>query len=156
MNSIERAYEAFCTERFPLPTEEDVAELESRLGIPFPADFRDYLLKYNGGYFTEPEIIPATTDCPLDCLTAMYGIRAPDPTFEIASRASLLLFDENDPPKLLPIGDTMMGNLIFLVIDSEGDDRGFIGMKLSFSARSFLLGTAIEHFFSRLRKPTMS
>jgi hypothetical protein len=38
MDSIIAAYEKFCVERYPLPTDEEVSNLEQRLGVAFPPD----------------------------------------------------------------------------------------------------------------------
>jgi hypothetical protein len=58
MSAIDLAYAKFCKKRFPLPTERQVSDLENRIGIRLPADFRQFILDYNGGYFTEPDITP--------------------------------------------------------------------------------------------------
>src|SRR5262249_30399636 len=151
MKSIEVAYRAFCEERFPLPSEEQVADLEQRLGVLLPLDYRQYLLEYNGGFFTEPDIVSPVKDCPLDRLRHMYRIGATHPTAELASEADLALFDDNDPLEVLPIGYTLMGNLILLITHPE--DRGCIVMKKAFSDESFYLAGGIEEFFTLLREP---
>lgn len=151
MNTIEAAYAAFSEERFPLPTEEQVAALERRIGVTFPADYRKYVLEFNGGYFTEPDIIPPSNGCPVDGLTEMHGIGASHPAAELASKADLAIFDDNDPPQIVPVGYTMTGSLILLVTHPEG--RGCIIYKKAFSDESFLLATGIEEFFGLLRVP---
>lgn len=42
-----------------------------------------------------------------------------------------MLFDDNDPPKILPIGDTAMGGLIILDT-APGEGRGTIYLKQAF------------------------
>jgi hypothetical protein len=116
MNNIETAYRAFCRERFSLPSEEKISALEVQLGIRLPSNFRRFLLEYNGGIFTEPHIIPPDKDCPLDRLTFMNGIGAQLDAMEFASDADLALFDDNDSPQILPIGYTIMGNLLNLLV----------------------------------------
>jgi hypothetical protein len=138
MNTIARAYQLFCKERFPLPSEEELADLESRLGVRLPADYRQFLLDYNGGLFDEPEIAPPSDACPSEL--GVPGGYTP------------AIFDDNDPPQLLPIGYTVMGNLIFLVTDPTGNDRGRVGMKLASQDTSFNFGEGIEEFFARLRR----
>lgn len=149
--TIDYAYAAFCEERFPLPTEEQVAALERRMGVAFPADYRDFLIEYNGGLFTEPSIVPPDDDCPVDGLTFLNGIAATHPTAELATPAELGTFDDNDPPQIVPIGYTLMGNLIFLV--THPDDRGWIGLKKAWSDQSFFLADGIEDFFGLLTEP---
>lgn len=154
MNTIEMAYKNFCRKRFPLPSEKQVADLEEELGILFPPDYRDFLFQYNGGFFTNPEIAPSCKECPLDGLDVLYGIGATHPSVEL-NRGCACIFDDNDPPQIMGIGYTTMGNLIFLVTDITGDDWGQIALKLMYSSTSFNLGNGIEEFFSRLyRDPT--
>lgn len=149
---IEAAYRAYCRERFPLPTEKDVADLEQRIGVSLPDDFRQFVLEYNGGYFVEPDIVPPCKEWPVDALTSIFGIGASHPTAELASGESLAIFTDNDPPQVVPIGDTIMGNLILLVTHPEG--RGSIVLKIAFSDQSFLLAGGIEEFFRLLREPS--
>jgi len=148
MDTIETAYRKFCTERFPLPSEQQVAELERRIGVTLPDDYRRFVLAYNGGYFSEPHIVPPSEECPLDRLTFMHGICASHPTAELASDADLVLFTENDPPQIVPIGYTIMGHLILLVTHPE--DRGCILLR-TFD-ESFFLAEGIEAFFGLLRE----
>jgi hypothetical protein len=147
---IDKAYSAFCKERFPLPSEEQLVALESRIGVPLPTDYRRFILQYNGGWFTEPEIVPLVRDCPLDCLTVMYGLGASDSSAELATAESLALFDDNEPPQVVPIGYTLMGNLLFLV--THPDNNGSIGLKIASSTKSFFLATGIVGFFELLRE----
>jgi hypothetical protein len=76
MNTIESAYRPFSSERFPLPTEAQVRALEMRIKVDSPEDHRQILLDFNGGYFTEPEIVPVREGCPEDALTQSNGIGA--------------------------------------------------------------------------------
>lgn len=153
MQSIEYAYNSFCEERFPLPTEKQVSDLEQRIGVTLPNDYREFLLEFNGGVFSEPDILPPSDDCPSDCLTFMHGIGSTlEDVAELASNLDLALFDDNDPVQILPIGSTMMGNLILL--GTHPDDRGCIYLKKAFSDSSFLLAEGIEEFFELLREPS--
>jgi hypothetical protein len=151
MSRMRDAYAKFLKERFPLPTESEVASLERHIGVAFPEDFRRYVLEFNGGYFDEPEIGPVSADCPKDTLNCLYGINASRPFAELGSPATLALFDENDPPKILPVGSTGMGGLIILVTESEG--CGEIFLKQAFGNFHFLANNVAE-FFKLLREPT--
>jgi SMI1-KNR4 cell-wall len=152
MSIIEAAYKAFCQERFPSPTETRVGEIEKRMGVRFPEDYRVFLLSFNGGYFTEPDIVPPSDDCPEDCLTVLYGIGTSDPSAEVATESSLSTFTDNDPPQVIPIGYTLMGNMLLLT-NREGD-RGSILLKKAWSQDCFFLADGIESFFGLLRAPT--
>lgn len=151
MNTIETAYRKFCIERFPLPTEQQIVELEQRIKVSFPDDYRRFLLEYNGGYFSEPYIEPPIdTDegCPHLALNLLKGIGASHPEAELARPGDLVLFDDNDPPKVIPIGDTPENSLIMLYAQPKG--RGQIFLKQAVGDWYFL-GHGIEDFLALLR-----
>jgi hypothetical protein len=148
MNTIDDVYNSYCRKRFPLLTEHDVADLESRIGVTFPEDYRRFVLEYNGGFFSEPDIAgPIKRDDALEC---MDGIRASHPIAELASERSLSLFDDNDPPQIIPIGSTVNGALIILTV--VGAERGWIVYKWP-SGGSCFLACDIREFFGLLREP---
>lgn len=151
MNAIELGYQKYCTDRFPQPTAAEIAELEGRLGVELPADYREFLLQYNGGNFNEPDIVPPEDDCPLDCLNCLWGIGATHESAELASPDKLVIFDDNFPCQILPIGYTLMGNMIILITHPE--DNGCIALKKAFSDDTFFLAEGIEGFFELLREP---
>jgi len=150
MNVIEHGYAQFCTERFPFASEEQIRLLETRIGAEFPPDYRRFVAEFNGGYFCEPDIEPVVADCHRDRLTALHGIGAPMRFAELANDADLGLFEENDPLEILPIGVTMMGGLIILVMHDE--DAGAILLKKA-RGGAYFLARGIEEFFGLLRSP---
>ena len=152
MSVIGQAYQKWQQTRFPLPSEETVSSLESRIGVTFPEDYRRFLLEYNGGFFTEPQIVPPPgDDCPIDRLTYLCGIGASHRSAELATPSWLSLFDDNDPPQVIPIGYTIMGNCLLLVTHPEG--RGNIVLSRASLERSNFLANGIEEFFTLLREP---
>jgi len=150
MSSIEYAYARWATERLALPTEKQVAELELRLSVELPVDYRQYLLQFNGGVFDDPEIVSLDKNCPRRGLFVMYGIGEDEATMELGNRQKTSLFDDNDPLVVLPIGCTAFGDLIVLATATE--DRGVIYFKQA-SGGWFELAEGIEEFFASLRDP---
>lgn len=126
MSIIEDAYRKSSTDRFPLPSEEQLAELESRVRVVLPQDYRQFVLQqrrvfqrardYTGrrGMSTGWPDLPPWHRC-----VALGG-----------RTGYLALFDYNDPPIILPIGQTSMGGLIILTTEAEG--RGEILLKQAF------------------------
>ena len=153
MTATDDAYRKFLRERFPLPTEEQVAELERRIHVDFPADYRRFILEFNGGYFHEPVITPTAEGCPEDALTYLNGIGASYEGYELACQSDLSLFDENDPPKIVPIGGTPIGGLIILDT-APGEGRGEIYYKQPFGD-FYWIAEGIEDFFTLLREPSV-
>jgi hypothetical protein len=148
MASIEAAYEKFCRVVFPPTTEQDIARLEQNADVAFPPEYREFLLNYNGGYFTRPRIeIPE--DVPADeHLEYMNGIGAPHRHAELATPGDLAIFDDNQPPVVVPIGGTERGSLILLITHEE--DYG--GILLRTFTTSYWLCRGIEEFFSLLQE----
>ena len=151
MNNIDSAYARFSVERPPLPTEQQVAELEQRIGIRLPDAYRQFVLKYNGGYFNSPEITPVGEGCPFDALRILYSIGASHWEGELGRPEGIAIFDDNDPPKIIPIGFTEMGGLIILDTDS-GDGNGEIYLKQAWGD-FYWLAEDLEAFFGLLRQP---
>lgn len=150
MLNIEYAYNKYCEERFPLPSEEQLEQLEQRIGITFLDDYRRFILEFNVGCFIEPTVSEIVEGCPSDALKFLSGIKASHPTAELGNELDLSLFENNDPLKILPVGGTSMGGLIILVTEPEG--RGTIGLKQAYGG-FFYLADGIEEFFDLLDEP---
>ncbi|WP_165226782.1 SMI1/KNR4 family protein [Aquisphaera insulae] len=151
MNVIDAVYDRFCESRFKLPSPLEVAELERSLGADFPKDYREFLLEYNGGTFAEPEIVPPDDECPVDCLTFLCGVGATFDVAELGSTMGLNVFEDNVPCQVLPIGYTLMGNMLLLILRDE--DHGCILLKAAWSSECFFLANGIEEFLTLLREP---
>ncbi len=152
MTTIDNAYSRFSVKRFPLTSEAQLVELEQRIGVTFPDDYRQFLLELNGGYFKEPEITPVGEGCPQDTLEILFGIGASHWEAELATPSYMVLFDDNYPPKIVPIGRTGMGGLIILDT-APGEGRGEIFLKKAFG-NFYYLTEDLEAFFALLREPT--
>ena len=96
-------------------------------------------------------ITPVGEGCPQDALTCFHRIGASHRDAELARASRLALFDDNDPPIIVPIGHTSMGGLIILITEDEG--RGEIFLKQAFGD-FYVLADGIEEFFGLLREPT--
>lgn len=152
MNSaIEYAYNRYCSERFPLPTELRVRAIEREIRVTLPVDYREFLLQYNGGMFEsddENDIQPMEPGMPQTSLRVLYGIGASHPSYELSEPAHTAIFDGNDPPKLLPIGATLTGGLFILNLWPE--NYGEILFKKEWGD-FYYLADGIEEFFGLLR-----
>jgi hypothetical protein len=129
-----------------------LSELEQRIGVTLPDAYRRFILRFNGGYFNDPNIAPESNGRPPAILAFLSGIGASHPEAELGRRADIALFDGNEPPKVLPIGATPMGDLIILDT-APGDGRGEIYLKQAFGDFCYLADD-IESFFGLLREPT--
>lgn len=105
-------------------TVDQVNDFESRLGVTLPIDYKDFLLKYNGGYprpnaFTFIDNFNKTSNSIVDFFHAIYegygegNLEIDYDYFKSAKRI---------PPNVLPIAGDPFGNLICLSI--EGEDKG--------------------------------
>jgi len=148
MSIIEYAYCRFAKDRFPLPSEEQVEDVERRAGFELPPDYRQFLLDYNGGRFELPEIIVEDDEFKGDGLVCLFGVNADHPIAEVASPRLLAIFDD-DPPIAMPIGDTAGAGLIVLVVEEE--NRGAVFLKKPFGGFCWI-ADGIEEFFDCLRE----
>lgn len=117
--NIQGVYERFVRDRFPLPSEAQVASLEHRINVRFPPEYRRFLLEYNGGWFRDNDLILPIKESPLDELHCLYGIGADHESAELGRRSDMELFDDNDPPQIVIIGCTPGGYLIVLGVHPE-------------------------------------
>lgn len=152
MNPIESIYQNYCTVRFPLPTLKQLLGVENRLGVLFPANYRDFLLKYNGGYFDRPSIVSDRMRGLSDSLDVLDGIGATVPSAELGSPSSMSLIEDNTPPYVVPIGYTVCGNLLLLVTGGDESERGSILLKLASTDEYLVLASSIGDFCRLLSK----
>jgi len=152
MTTIQSAYDRFGKVRFSPPSEGELFALQRQIGVVLPPDYRQFILDFNGGYFSDPVITPVGLGCPTECLDSLFGIGASHPSAELGRPADIALFDENDPPKIIPIGNTAVGGLIILDT-APGDGNGSIFLKQAWGDFYYLTENLAE-FFALLREPT--
>lgn len=105
-------------------SETDIAEAESAIGATLPADYRAFLLQYNGGEI-EPALFRFTYQDDGDDgegeITSFQSIGADDPPADLVSTV-LFQRDELDLPKhLVPIAFCNEDEVLLAV---SGDDAG--------------------------------
>ncbi|CAG1023198.1 hypothetical protein MTYM_02264 [Methylococcales bacterium] len=59
-----------------IPTEGDVRMAEKRLGAQFPKDYRDFLLKFGGGYFGLSKVFSVQPDSDWNVIDINLGAKA--------------------------------------------------------------------------------
>jgi hypothetical protein len=146
---IDSIYERYCKERNPKVDDADLQALESQLNTELPPEFRKFIGKYNGGWFSDPVIVLNDVRLKQDRLTTLYGINDPVEACILGRPESIALFDDNDPLQVLPIGYTIMGNLLYMLIG--GDEDGNIGMKLAGCDEYIPIGEDINALFERIK-----
>lgn len=149
LEKVEQAYREFCRERFSPTSEKRIIDLEQKIGVRLPDEYRHYLLSYNGGAFNDPIMPVAEDGCPEDCLDVMFGIVEDPIGCNLASPGNLNLFDDNHPAIILPIGYSLMGNLLVLRTE-PGEELGWILLKIQDSDDYFVLAKSLDDFFGRL------
>lgn len=82
----------------------------------------------------------------------MNGIHASFDFMELGSAADLALFDDNNPPVVLPIGTTSRNSLIMLNTEVADEDYGMIFVR-TIDQTSIYLSDSMEDFFLLLRDP---
>ena len=158
MTHIQNVYNLFCTERFPLPTADEVQSFESDVGMNLPLAYKRYLLDFNGGVFSDAVI---HFDEPLsyewrdgvvtqdsDELDFMYGFHATLPAAEIGQHFDLSLRDASGKVDFLPIGYTTIGGLLMISLSERS--FGFILIHFP-SADVFEIARNLDAFFGLIR-----
>jgi hypothetical protein len=106
--------------------EADILKLESDFGISLPADYRNFLLKYNGGS-VEPYYVFPLHNNPRDnkaILTRFYGMAASSAVAYQDLRGQLIEAGEQYPAEILPIAYDPGGNQLGMVV--KGTEIGKI------------------------------
>lgn len=84
---------------------EQVRALENKFGVRLPESYRDFLLAFNGGEPIEGLFpIHGLEDNPVDLIHAFFGVRAEEPTEDLA--AILQMLEGLTPSGILPIART--------------------------------------------------
>ena len=150
MSAIEQAYSKWCEQQFPRPSEQDILDLEHRINARFSDHYRDYLLDWNGGMFRWPTIFHPTESHSVGEVLYLNGIHASVDFAELGRALDLSLFEDNDPPIVLPIGTTTANDLIMLsmVIGDEAD--GMVILR-TIDQENIHLGDTMDEFFALLR-----
>lgn len=105
----------------PLPNAEQLALLELKIGVALPPDYRSFLIERNGGTF-RGLIIEFGNSGRSDYLIRLHGIDAPSNTCgDLVKEA--ILFDDDRPCRLIPIGYTALGVLLLIVTEALGKDK---------------------------------
>lgn len=115
--------------------------------VALPDDYRSFLLEYNGGRFRNPKINAPYPNLRVENLDLLKGVNTSERWAEFGLPADLVLFEDNDPPQVLPIGSTQSGNLILII--THADDHGVIMLR-TVNQESYWLSDGIEQFFELL------
>jgi hypothetical protein len=125
LTKVEQFYACWCKERFPLPTESEIDALEDGLQATLPSDYREFLFRFNGGFFRDPDI-SLHEACPDSAISFLHGIQVKYDFAKLGSDVGL--FDDNYPVEILPIGYTPGNNLLCVAMFPD-DDFGSVGLR---------------------------
>jgi len=108
------------SDSYPPLIKADIAELERKLGISFPFDYKNFLLAHNGGHPTPDSFsIKGEAEGSKSMIQGFFGIQAGeyDNLFDTMQR-----YHSRVPANFLPIAYDPGGNLICLSV--AGEDMG--------------------------------
>jgi hypothetical protein len=146
MSIIDHAYSRWCDNRFATPTEQDILDLEERISARLPDHYREFLLGWNGGIFKEPRIIGGQEDHPVESLVYLSGIHASVQIAELGNKRDLALFDDNEPPIIMPIGATRTGCLLMITTVTGETDDGVVFLRTIGQENFYLCDSMVEFF----------
>jgi SMI1-KNR4 cell-wall len=146
--NISECYEKYCEIRFPLPSEEAIRSFENTVDVVLPESYRKFLADYNGGKFSEPSFSAEWDDeVQGDRLSILYGLNQEVPGRSLTDKSLLAIYPAS-PRKVLPIGHTMMNNLLLLVTDVNDSEFGTVLMKPAWIEWTWIIADDIYDFFS--------
>ncbi|GHC14089.1 SMI1/KNR4 family protein [Cerasicoccus arenae] len=98
-----------------------VDSIEGRLGIRFPADYREFLYEMNGGYLEQEndsfyDAVGHIDQLPVDVME-LYGVGAGERASELVD--TIKLYRNRIPDCMIPVGSDSFGNQICLVTTQE-------------------------------------
>lgn len=118
---------------------DDIEKLEKEIGFLFPSDYKDFLLRHNGGsirpenfkYVSQAGCTEKLDNITFEKSSAIYnffGIVPPKhhsyTAVGLRIARSNILNDEKIPDDVLPIADTGTGDIIFIKL--TGETSGYI------------------------------
>ncbi len=142
---FDKIYAKCCRTSFELPTEKQLVSFENDYHLNLPASYRNFILTRNGGSFRG--LVIEFGDNKSDFLTYMHGLNATFAGAELGE--DINLFDDNEPPVILPIGGTGFGSLVLLVV-GEGADNGNVLIKHPNDESFEYLAETLPVFFAAL------
>jgi hypothetical protein len=136
--------------------ERGIQEIEERVGVKIPSDFRSYLAAYGRPFGTRPLLVcPSTESDETFDIMVFYGIRSD--RFDILKE--WISFDNRFPIKCIPIGHNIFGDS-YLYDLSDSNEKVYIWLheqevneKMEFMpyySNMILLANSFTEFLSRL------
>lgn len=112
---------------------DEISKIESRYSITFPKQYKDFLLRYNGGYTPKTKFRAKGISSDIK---GFYGLGA------VGLSISQEMISAWIPQKLFPIACDSFGNTLFICFASDNYESIFFGdhekgMKLSLIANDF-------------------
>lgn len=93
-------------------TEEDIARAERVLQVKFPAPYRDFLRRHNGG-----EPVPDGFPDGSEASTLQYFFSVSDEQGNLIEMVDDMRIGNRIPPEYLPVGIDSFGNFVCLSVD---------------------------------------
>lgn len=132
------------------PVETDWAEVETRIGLPLPQDYKDYITRYGAGDFDDflHVCLPATTNEELDLASRRQmdidALRELQNEFE-----EEIPYRVADPAELLPVAVTTNGDIVYWhVTDPNNPDSWTITVNESRGPEWFRYNGSLTSFLA--------
>lgn len=106
---------------FPQTTEGAVRDFEAAVGFRLPEDYREFLLKDNGGQQPEPDCFRVETG-EITAVSVLFPIGKSGDYYDLSAHFE---YQKDELPRgVIPIGKDIGGNTICLALD--GEERGSV------------------------------
>ena len=109
--------------------EHHIQELEKRIGVPLPTDYREFLTRYGGATFSDTFEAPLTEPGHFDeyaCPEVFFGFYKPEGSgrpHSLDLPDNLRFYKSRIPKGFIPIARAIGGNLILLGVDARNRGR---------------------------------
>jgi hypothetical protein len=109
-------------------TQQDIADLESKIGFPLVEDYRTFLEEWNGGMFRDgasfllQDFLDDEDACDWGNVSEMFGLYDGTDGFDLRQASSGYGFRDDVPPEYIVIGHDFA--LAQVCISVGGNDRG--------------------------------
>jgi cell wall assembly regulator SMI1 len=107
-------------------TEKNIAKIEKKYNVSFPQEYKDFLLKYNGGE-CEPNgfVFNENSEDSDSEVRSFFAIGGIDGDYDLEENINIYTIEEKRLPNLyIPIAEDDLGNLV--CISCNETDYGFI------------------------------
>jgi len=131
-------------------TEEDLANLERQLDMTLPAQYRQFLLRSNGGS-PSPDIVDIEgLEGGMASIQSFFGIGGPLECDDLSGNKEV--FSDRIPPRMLPVACDCSGNIYCLSVSGDDCGRVIYVDRQSPELTHYVVAADFDGFLAKIRE----